>query len=63
LSFALGLPFLVLHPGAHLGAGEAAGLKQIVAGLNEVFRATQSSSIRVALENPAERCGLGDSLT
>src|SRR4051794_12659486 len=23
----LGLPFLVLHPGAHLGAGEEAGLK------------------------------------
>ena len=27
----LGLPFLVLHPGAHLGAGEKAGFKQIVA--------------------------------
>src|SRR5580693_5281356 len=26
---ALGLPFLVLHPGAHLGAGEEAGLGQI----------------------------------
>src|SRR5207249_4701140 len=25
----LGLPFLVMYPGAHLGAGEAAGLKQI----------------------------------
>ena len=49
----LGLPFLVLHPGAHLGAGEAAGLKQIVAGLNEVFRATKSSSVRLALENTA----------
>ena len=49
----LGLPFLVLHPGAHLGAGEEAGLKQIVAGLNEVFRATKSSPVRVALENTA----------
>ena len=27
----LGLPFLVLHPGAHLGAGEEAGLAKIVA--------------------------------
>src|ERR1041384_4571445 len=47
----LGLPFLVLHPGAHLGEGEEAGLQQIVAGLNEVFRATKSSSVRLALEN------------
>ena len=49
----LGLPFLVLHPGAHLGAGEEAGIGQIVAGLDEVFAATKSSSIRIALENTA----------
>jgi len=49
----LGLPFLVMHPGADLGAGEAVGLKQIVAGLNEVFRATKTSPVRIALENTA----------
>jgi deoxyribonuclease-4 len=49
----LGLPFLVLHPGAHLGMGEETGLKQIVSGLNEVFRATKSSPVRIALENTA----------
>ena len=49
----LGLPFLVLHPGAHLGAGDDAGIKNIVAGLNEVFRTTKSSPVRVALENTA----------
>jgi deoxyribonuclease-4 len=49
----LGLPFLVLHPGAHLGVGERAGLKQIVAGLNEVFAATKRSPVRIALENTA----------
>lgn len=53
LATALGLPFLVMHPGAHLGAGEAAGFKQIVAGLNEVFRATKKSKVRIALENTA----------
>jgi deoxyribonuclease IV len=53
LATQLALPFLVLHPGAHLGAGEAAGLKQIVAGLNEVFAATKKSSVRIALENTA----------
>jgi deoxyribonuclease-4 len=49
----LGLPFLVMHPGAHLGAGEAQAIKQIVAGLNEVFRATKTSPVRIALENTA----------
>jgi deoxyribonuclease-4 len=50
---ALKLPFLVLHPGAHLGAGDECGLKQIVAGLNEVFAATRHSPVRIALENTA----------
>ncbi len=49
----LGLPFLVLHPGAHLGTGEAAGIKQIVAGLNDVFRITKKLPVRIALENTA----------
>ena len=53
LASQLGLPFLVLHPGAHLGAGEAAGIKQIVAGLDEVFAATKRSPVRIALENTA----------
>lgn len=53
LATELGLPFLILHPGAHLGAGEKSGLKQIVAGLNEVFRTTKTSPVRIALENTA----------
>jgi deoxyribonuclease-4 len=50
---ALGVPFLVLHPGAHLGAGEEAGLKLIISGLDEVFRETKKSAVRIALENTA----------
>ncbi len=53
LAAQIGLPFLVLHPGAHLGAGEAAGLERIVAGLDEVFAATKRSPVRIALENTA----------
>jgi len=53
LATQLGLPFLVLHPGAHLGAGEAAGIKQIVSGLDEAFAATRQSRVRIALENMA----------
>ncbi len=49
----LELPFFVLHPGAHLGAGEQAGLDQIVSGLNQVLAATKKSPVRIALENTA----------
>jgi deoxyribonuclease IV len=53
LAASLRLPFLVLHPGAHLGTGEAQGIKQIVAGLDEVFAATRQCRVRIALENTA----------
>src|SRR5437773_9472603 len=49
----LGLPFLVMHPGAHLGAGEEISIKQVVAGRNEIFRSTKLSPVRIALENTA----------
>ena len=49
----LGLPFLVLHPGAHLGAGEKTAFKLIAGGLDEVFAATKGSRVRIALENTA----------
>jgi deoxyribonuclease-4 len=50
---ALGIPFLVLHPGAHLGAGEDPGIRQVIAGLDEVFRVTADLPVRIALENTA----------
>lgn len=49
----LGLPFLVMHPGAHLGQGERIALKQIARGLDEVFAATKQSPVRIVLENTA----------
>jgi deoxyribonuclease-4 len=49
----LDLPFLVLHPGAHLGQGEEPGLQRIAAGLDEAFTATRSLRVRIALENTA----------
>ena len=53
LATELGLPFLVMHPGAHLGTGEEAATRQIIAGLDEVFAATRGSPVRIALENTA----------
>jgi deoxyribonuclease-4 len=55
----LGLPFLVLHPGAHLGAGEEAGLEKIIASINCLFRKTPNIRTRIALETTA---GQGSSL-
>lgn len=49
----LGISFLVLHPGAHLGEGEESGIQQIVAGLDEVFATTKNLPVRIALENTA----------
>lgn len=50
---ALGLPFLVMHPGSHGGAGEEAGLKRVVEGLNLIIKATPKVKTRLALENTA----------
>jgi deoxyribonuclease-4 len=49
----LELPFLVLHPGAHLGAGEEAGLEKIVESINQVFRKIPKVKTRIALETTA----------
>jgi len=47
---ALGLPFIVMHPGSHGGAGEEAGLCRIAQGLDEIVRSTAGFRCRMALE-------------
>ena len=49
----LELPFLVLHPGAHLGAGEEAGLEKIVKSIDCVFPNIPKVKTRIALETTA----------
>lgn len=50
----LELPFLVLHPGAHLGAGEEAGLEKIVASIDAVHASLpRKTRARIALETTA----------
>ena len=46
----LGLPFLVLHPGAHMGDGEETGLTRIVSSLDAVFASLPLGKCRIALE-------------
>lgn len=50
-SEALGAKTIVLHPGAHVGAGEEAGLQRIIEGLDLVLRADMTTTI--ALETMA----------
>jgi len=42
---------LILHPGAHVGAGADAGIRQIIKGLNEVM--TSDMNLHIALETMA----------
>lgn len=47
---ALGIPSLVLHPGAHGGAGLEAGISRVAASLDEIFSTLPKSRCRVLLE-------------
>src|SRR5207245_9071054 len=47
------LPFLVLHPGAHLGAGEEAGLEKIAASIDAIWRVIPRVKTKIALETTA----------
>jgi deoxyribonuclease-4 len=49
----LRLPFLVLHPGAHMGAGVEEGLASVTRNLDAVFERIPQVKTRVALETTA----------
>src|SRR5438874_9007976 len=49
----LELPFLVLHPGAHLGAGEETGLDKVVESIDRVLAGLPKIKTRIALETTA----------
>ncbi|WP_062198655.1 deoxyribonuclease IV [Massilibacterium senegalense] len=55
---AIGAKQIVLHPGAHVGAGADVGIKRIIEGLNEVL--TKEQTVQIALETMAGKgseCG------
>jgi deoxyribonuclease-4 len=57
---ALGIPYLVTHPGAHMGAGEEAGLAKVVAALDEVHGMVPDTGVLTCLEITAgQGSGLG----
>lgn len=49
----IGADYLVMHPGAHLGAGEASGLERVVAALDEIHERFLHARVRVLLETTA----------
>jgi deoxyribonuclease-4 len=49
---ALGIPYLIAHPGAHVGAGVEAGIARIRTALAEIF-ADSDPAVRLLLENTA----------
>ena len=46
----LGIPYLVFHPGAHLGAGEDAGLRAVAASLDQALERARSLSVMPLIE-------------
>lgn len=49
----LKIPHLVMHPGSHVGAGEAVGLATIARALNEIFDEVEDKGTKIALEATA----------
>ncbi len=50
---ALSIPRLVFHPGSHMGAGEAAGLKRMAEAVRDSLRRTAGFRTRLLVENTA----------
>ncbi len=50
---ALGLPFLVTHPGSPGDAGEETGITGMRVGINEAIRQTKGLKVKIALETTA----------
>jgi deoxyribonuclease-4 len=55
----LGLPYLVMHPGSHLGSGEREGIKSISRSLNQLLKKTKGFKVKILLETTA---GQGSSI-
>ena len=50
---ALGLPFVVIHPGSHRGAGAEAGLARVASAIDVLTARTPGYRVKIALENSA----------
>jgi deoxyribonuclease-4 len=55
----LGIPYLVIHPGAHMSSGEAVGLKRIAKAIDRARKTADAKDVFICLEITA---GQGSSL-
>ena len=55
----LALPYLVIHPGSHLGSGEKEGIKRIADSINWLHQKTIDHQVKICLETTA---GQGSSI-
>ena len=50
---ALGLPFVVIHPGSHRGTGVEEGIRRVARAIDVLHERTRGHRVRIALENTA----------
>ncbi|HZP38234.1 MAG TPA: deoxyribonuclease IV [Methylomirabilota bacterium] len=50
---ALGLPFVVIHPGSHRGAGVPEGVRRVARAIDTLHARTRGHRVRIVLENTA----------
>ena len=49
----LGIPYLVMHPGSHLGEGEKKGLRRIAEAMDRIHDRTTNYRVKILLETTA----------
>ncbi len=49
----LGIPYLVLHPGSHMGAGEKKGLLRVAEAINKIYDRPFNNKVKILLETTA----------
>jgi deoxyribonuclease-4 len=49
----LGIPYLILHPGSHRGAGTDQGIEKIAGTINRLYEKTAGDTAAILLENTA----------
>jgi len=49
----LKIPYLIFHPGAHMGEGEKNGLKRIVDGINKIIEKSEGIKAKITIETTA----------
>lgn len=49
----LGIPYLVMHPGAHLGEGEGKAIERIASAMTEIIDESEIDSVSILIETAA----------